>query len=97
MASIFGGLLELRDHLPTRLAVIGMRGFLEIGQPQSETLGLQPGQERIGCMVIGGLNPVAILEVEGYRVDSFALSGLLEFGRLFHYQQLGDALKVYLK
>ncbi|RMF94675.1 MAG: hypothetical protein D6741_12355 [Planctomycetota bacterium] len=49
------------------------------------------------CVVIGGLNPVAILEEEGYRVDSFALSGLLEFGRLFHYQQLGDALKVYLK
>ncbi|GAB6164096.1 NrpR regulatory domain-containing protein [Thermostilla marina] len=87
---------EAVENLAARLEVIGMRGFLQIGEPQSEVLGLHPTQGRIGCAVIGGLNPIAILEETGYRVHSYALAGLLDFGRLFHYQQLADALKPYL-
>ena len=43
---------------------------------------------RIGAVVIGGLNPVAIFEELGMRVTSKALSGLLEFNRLFRYDSL---------
>ena len=45
-------------------------------------------QGRIGAVVIGGLNPPAILEELGVRVVSRALSGLLEFNRLFPYEEL---------
>ena len=47
---------------------------------------------RIGAVVIGGLNPVAILEELGMRVLSKALSGLLEFNRLFRYEELPERL-----
>jgi repressor of nif and glnA expression len=42
--------------------------------------------------VIGGLNPVAILEETGAEVRHTALSGLMEFNRLFPYQELKDRL-----
>ena len=48
---------------------------------------VMPGQ--VGAIVIGGLNPAAILEERGANAGSSALCGLLEYDRLFHYKELG--------
>jgi repressor of nif and glnA expression len=69
---------------------------MEIGFPGQPVLGLQPSEGRIGSVMIGGLNPIAILEEEGHRVLSHALAGLLEYHRLFHFEELPRALKPYL-
>jgi repressor of nif and glnA expression len=46
---------------------------------------------RLGLVVVGGLNPVAILEEQGVRVHrTGALAGLREYELLFHYQELGE-------
>ena len=47
---------------------------------------------RIGAIVIGGLNPVAILEEQGIEVASRALSGLVDYRRLFPYEELAERL-----
>jgi repressor of nif and glnA expression len=49
---------------------------------------------RAGAIVIGGLNPMAIFEELGIRVQARALSGLLEYNRLFPYQELTQRLAV---
>lgn len=69
---------------------------MEIGLPGQSILGLPVTLGRLGSIVIGGLNPIAILEELGYRVDSRALSGLLDFNRLFVFEELPTALKRFL-
>jgi hypothetical protein len=50
----------------------------------------------VGAIVIGGLNPVAILEETNVVVHSRALAGLVDFSRLFHYSELEKQLARYL-
>jgi repressor of nif and glnA expression len=69
---------------------------MEIGRSGQAVLGLQPSEGRLGSVVIGGLNPIAILEEEGQRVYSFALAGLLEYSRLFHFEELPRRLREFL-
>ena len=86
----------LVQSLADRLAEIGLGGFMEIGTPGQQVLGLQPSEGRLGSVMIGGLNPIAILEEEGHRVLSFALAGLLEYHRLFHFEELPKRLQDFL-
>jgi repressor of nif and glnA expression len=83
-------------NLAKRLAAIGMGGFMEIGSVDQQVLGVQPRRGRIGAVVIGGLNPIAILEEMDHRVVSRALAGLMDFRRLIHFDELPATLRRYL-
>jgi HTH-type transcriptional regulator, global nitrogen regulator NrpRI len=87
---------DLAAHLADRVSAIGLGGFLEIGWPAQPVLGLPVGTGRIGVVMIGGLNPMSILEERGHRVQSRALAGLLEYNRLFHYDDLPKVLGQYV-
>lgn len=87
---------DLAVQLADRVSAVGLGGFLEIGWPDQPVLGLPVSPGRIGVVVIGGLNPVAVLVEKGYRIVSRALAGLLEYNRLFHFDELPKALKQYL-
>ena len=86
---------HLVDELAQRLQKIGLGGFMRIGRPGQTLLDIPVGAGRVGAIVIGGLNPVAILEENGVRAHSRALAGLIDFSRLFHYSELGERLKAY--
>jgi repressor of nif and glnA expression len=77
-------LLELADELKQ----IGLGGFMNIGWPGQPLVGIPVNEGIVGAVVIGGLNPVAILEEHGIRVHSRALSGLVDYRRLFDYRQM---------
>ena len=49
-----------------------------------------------GAIIVGGLNPIAILEEREHRVFSRALSGLLEYERLFPFKEFPLRLQKYL-
>jgi len=83
-------------HLGERLSAIGLGAFMEVGLPGQPVLGLPVPQGRIGSVVAGGLNPIAILEEMGHRVFSRALAGLLDYNRLFAFEELPNVLKEYL-
>jgi repressor of nif and glnA expression len=75
--------------LATRLEKAHLRGFISIGWPGQPLLEIPVGDGRLGIIVIGGLNPVAILEERGIHVRfTGALAGLLEYERLFHFEEL---------
>lgn len=76
-----------------QLERIGLGALLTVGRPGRALLDIPVSEGRVGAIVIGGLNPVAILEEKGTRVASFALAGLLEFNRLFPYTELPDHLR----
>jgi repressor of nif and glnA expression len=86
----------LTIQLADRLSAIGLGGFMEIGWPDQPVLDLPVTPGRIGVVMIGGLNPISILEEHGYRVHSRALAGLLEYNLLFHFDELPNVLGQYL-
>jgi HTH-type transcriptional regulator, global nitrogen regulator NrpRI len=87
---------DLAVELAGRVSAIGLGGFMAIGWPDQPVLGLPVTPGRIGVVMIGGLNPISILEEYGYRVNSRALAGLLDYNRLFHYEELPEKLGKYL-
>lgn len=90
---------ESRDNvlsLTHKLEKIGLGGFLTIGWPGQPLLGIPVSEGRVGVIVIGGLNPIAILEESGIRTKSKALAGMVEYERLFHYRELKDRIREYL-
>jgi len=75
-------------ELAKELYLVGLGGFMKVGWPGEELLEIPISVGRAGAIVIGGLNPVAILEEYGIEVYSRALSGLIEYDNLFHYKEL---------
>jgi len=83
-------------QLGERLSAVGLGAFMEVGLPGQTVLELPVSPGRIGSVVIGGLNPIAVVEEKDYRVYSRALAGLLNYSRLFSFEELPDALKQYV-
>jgi len=79
--------------LAEQLTAVGLGAFMEVGLPGHPVLGLPVNQGRIGSVVVGGLNPIAILDELGYRVSSRALAGLLDYNRLVPFEELPNLLK----
>ncbi len=84
-------------ELAGRLEEIGLGGFLRIGFPGSPLLEVPVDEGRIGAIVIGGLNPVAILEEKGFEVHSRALTGFVDYGSLFPHSELEERMNQLLR
>jgi HTH-type transcriptional regulator, global nitrogen regulator NrpRI len=87
---------DMVEGLAEKLEKAGLGAFMCIGRPGQPLLEIPVSEGRVGAIVIGGLNPVSILEESGFRVHSRALSGLLDFSRLFHYEEMEERLKQFL-
>lgn len=88
--------MDSRDHvieLADELEKVGLGGFLTIGWPGQPLMEIPVSTGSVGVIVIGGLNPAAILEESGIKIRSRALAGLVEYDRLFKYTELSDRTK----
>jgi repressor of nif and glnA expression len=88
--------MDSREHvieLSHKLKEIGLGGFLTIGWPNQPLLEIPVSTGSVGIIVIGGLNPAAILEESEIKVKSRALAGLVEYERLFKFTEVDDHLK----
>lgn len=83
-------------ELAQRLEKAGLGGFMQIGRPGQTLLEIPVSEGRAGAIVIGGLNPVAVMDESGYHAHSRALAGLIDFSRLFPYEELEHRLRSYL-
>ncbi|MDO5114293.1 MAG: NrpR regulatory domain-containing protein [Planctomycetia bacterium] len=83
------------EHLLERLEQVGLGGFLKIGLPNQPILDIPVSEGRMGAIVVGGLNPLAVLEESHRKIyQSGAISGLMEYHRLFPYDELPQRVKV---
>ncbi len=80
------------QSISKQLETIGLGSLLCLGNPGQSLYGVPVGPQRVGAIIIGGLNPMSIFEETGLRVRSAALSGLVDFNSLFHYSELKDRL-----
>ncbi|MCK5673901.1 MAG: DUF128 domain-containing protein, partial [Spirochaetales bacterium] len=70
------------------MRLAGLGTFLTLGWPGHSVLQVPINWGRMGGIVIGGLNPIAILEESGINVISKAVSGLVEYESLFLVENL---------
>jgi len=87
---------DVVEQLGERLKRIGLGGLVTIGKPGQSVLDIPVSEGRIGAVVIGGLNPVSILEENGIRAYSKALGGLVDFNRLFRYEEMESRIQPFL-
>ncbi len=78
-------------EIAKRLDEVGLGGVYEVGLQGHNLCEIPLNEGLIGIIVIGGLNPVAILAESGYDVSLNALTGHVDYHRLFSYEEL-DAL-----
>ncbi|MEW6515345.1 MAG: NrpR regulatory domain-containing protein [candidate division FCPU426 bacterium] len=83
-------------EIAERLNQVGLGGFMTIGWPGQPLLDIPVSEGRAGAVVIGGLNPIAILEEDGIRVQSRALASLVDYQALFPYRELDQRAKSHL-
>jgi repressor of nif and glnA expression len=84
--------IEAVHSISDQLETIGLGSLLRLGNPGQSLFGVPVGPQRAGAVIIGGLNPMSIFEETGLRIESRALSSLVDFNRLFHYSELKDRL-----
>lgn len=87
---------DMVESLDKKMKKIGLGGLLRIGMPGQPLLDIPVNEGRVGAIVIGGLNPVSIMEETGTRLYSRALAGFIDFRRLFHYEEMESRIKNYL-
>jgi len=80
--------IERVRELAKELSKRDIGGILVIGEPNKPVLGVQPGIDRAGIVIVGGLNPVAALEESGIPTESQAMSTLYPFSGLKSYTEL---------
>jgi repressor of nif and glnA expression len=83
---------EAVHSISKQLEALGLGSLLCLGNPGQSLYGVPVGPQRVGAIIIGGLNPMSIFEETGLRVRSSALSGLVDFNNLFHYTELKNRL-----
>ena len=83
-------------NISQRLEEIGLGAIIEMGLPDQPLLEIPVSHGRVGVLVVGGLNPIAILEEKSHRILSRALSGLVEYDRLFRFEDFPAQLQKYL-
>jgi len=70
------------------LGQAGINGVYALGNIGEPICQIEVGMNRVGAVLLGGLNPVAMAVEAGFRVDNSAESGIIEFQQLVNFWQL---------
>ena len=83
-------------NIGQRLEEIGLGAIMEIGLPEQPLLDIPVPPGRVGAIIVGGLNPIAVLEEREHRIFSRALSGMIEYDRLFRFEEFPQRVQSFL-
>ena len=76
------------DEVVARLKEAGLNGVLVIGETSEAVCEVPIELNRIGMVLLGGLNPVAAAAEAGIEVESQAMSTVLDFQSLIKFEEL---------
>ncbi len=79
---------SLVDEKIAQLKTVGIHGVYLLGNTSEPICQIAVGLNRVGLVMVGGLNPVAAVVETGIEVDNMAESGLVEYGQLKSIQSL---------
>jgi len=66
----------------------GIGGVHALGNTSEPVCRIPVGVDRVGLVLLGGLNPVAAVAEAGIEVENVSESGVIDFGRLAPYHEL---------
>ncbi|HEX73909.1 MAG TPA: DUF128 domain-containing protein [Dehalococcoidia bacterium] len=79
---------SLVEKVTNQLKEVGLNGLIMMGNPGEAVCGISVGLNRVGMILLGGLNPIAAAEEAGIEVETHAMSTLLEYQDLIKFQSL---------
>lgn len=83
--------MSARDRVEERLDALVEAGFsciMEVGEPNSDILGIQVGRDKMGIAVIGGTNPMAYVQEQGIDINTQEMSRLLDIEEMSHIDEI---------
>lgn len=83
--------MAARDRIEQVLDSLVEAGFsciLEVGEPNSDILGMQVGRDKLGIVIIGGTNPMALVQEHGIDISTHELSILLDIEEMRHIDEI---------
>ncbi len=83
--------MAARDTIEQVLDSLVEAGFsciLEVGEPNNDILGVQVGRDKIGIAVIGGTNPMVLVQEQGIEINTQEMSVLLDIEEMVHIDEL---------
>ena len=78
----------LAEEVIAKLGEAGMNGVLVMGNTSEPVCEILVELNRIGMVLLGGLNPVAVAEEAGIEAESHAMSTLVEYQNLIKFEEL---------
>ena len=76
------------EEIVSLLKEVGINGVYVLGHIGEPVCQIALGSNRIGMVLLGGMNPVAAAVEAGVEVDNFSESGLIDFERLVSFWDL---------
>jgi repressor of nif and glnA expression len=70
------------------LQQVGIHGILLMGEASEPVCQIPVGLNKIGIVLLGGMNPIAAAEEAGIQSDNFSESGTIDFERLVNFRDL---------
>lgn len=80
------------EALKEKMSRRGVGGSILFGKPNQPLLDVPVGVDKVGMLVVGGLNPVAAVEEAGISTESKAMSTLYEYSRLLTFNEAVSSL-----
>jgi repressor of nif and glnA expression len=78
----------LVDSTTAELKQAGIHGILLMGEASEPVCQIPVGLNKVGMVMLGGMNPVAAAEEAGIQADNFSESGTIDFQRLVNFREL---------
>lgn len=83
--------LVARDIIDSTLSDMvdaGITGILEVGEPNTRILDVPVERDHLGIVVIGGTNPMAVVQEYGIPIRTNAMSTLVDINELSHINDI---------
>lgn len=77
---------SVAQNIFKKLSNAGIGGMIVMGKPNETVCEMPVGLNKIGIILQSGLNPVAAAVEAGIEVVNFAMSGLIDYKRLRHFE-----------
>lgn len=76
------------EEVDASLKEVGINGIYKLGRISEPVCQIEVSINRLGVVLLGGLNPVAAAAEAGFEVDNIAESGIIDFQQLVSIWQL---------
>lgn len=78
----------LAESILNDLSQAGIRGVLRMGEASEPVCQIPTGLNKVGVIMIGGMNPIAAAQEAGIETENFSESGTLDFDQLTSFWEL---------